>query len=84
MLKKGDKVGRWTVLSDQEYVLGETLGLGLGKQLREKAIVRVRCVCGQSKYMPVHKLRQNLSKNPDTGCNSKKCLNEYRATKEDK
>lgn len=84
MLKKGDKIGRWTVLSDQEYVLGQALGLGLSKGHQEKAIVRVRCTCGQSKYMSVRALHQNLASNPDTGCRSKKCLNEYRASKEGK
>lgn len=83
MLKKGDKLGRWTVLSDQEYILGETLGLGLSRGLRDKPTVRVRCVCGLSKYMHPAQLKANLARNPDTGCNSKKCLNEYRASKEE-
>ena len=81
MLKKGDKIGRWTVLSDQEYVLGE-LGLGLRTSVRDTATVRVRCSCGLSKYMPTRNLKQNLSKNPDTGCSSKKCLQEYQAKKD--
>ena len=82
MLKRGDKVGRFTVLSDTEFIFGEGLGLGLDKPAQGAATVRVRCSCGKSQYVKVRALQQNLKKNPDTGCNSKACLNEYRSKKE--
>ena len=75
--KRGQMLGRYKVISDGAMLVvpGDVIRGGTGTMT-----LRVRCVCGESKYVTARYARQQMKKdeNQEWGCTSKKCLNAWR------
>ena len=73
---KGQVLGRYKVISDGEmYMQPQEVTRGLPST----KVIRVRCVCGQTGYMKVSYAKQAAKKSSEWGCQSKTCLNNWRA-----
>jgi hypothetical protein len=70
------KLGRYTVISDGAMLVNAEKSF----RATEHPVIRVRCVCGHTSYIKASYARKQMKQDVDGewGCNSKKCLNQWR------